>query len=809
MLYNLYQVVSCQFNLGAIAISSTDTIFNNIVVILILAVLFGLAVMGMRQPLIVGFIVVGMIIRPYLIRQPVAFNEISFLSELGISLLLFVVGLKLDLRLIRSIGKVATLGGVGQVLLTTVLGYLLCLAMGISGLAAVYISICLAFSSTIIIVKLLSDKGEADSLYGRITVGILIMQDILVVLAMILITSLTGSGQKGNIAIDMLLIIGKGFGLLAVTAVISYYIIPRLFSIFAKSPELLILASISWALSLAFASEYLGFSKEVGAFLAGVAIASTEYREIISARLVTLRDFMLLFFFVDLGMKLDLNSLSGEVWKAVPLIVFVVIMKPLITAIILQLMGYRKRTSILSGIMLGQVSEFSLILAALGLSLGHIPASIVAIITLTGIITIGISSYMIIYANDIYQYLSPFLTRFNGRRRHREEEMDADMRSIRKVDVILFGLGRYGSEIAKYLIKREYIVLGVDFNPQVVKDWNARGGTAYFGDAEDQEFPAMLPLSNAEWVVSAIGTYNVNVSLIKALKYHNFSGNIAVTSRVADDVDNFRKMGANLVFLPHKDAAIEAANSWINANNRIRRERMDKEIASMKDHYIVCGYGRMGQQIVRDFNHHNIPYVVIESNPQQIPKLQAHNIPYVEGKASDDDVLLAAGIERAKGLIAVNPTDEENVFIVLTARGLNPNLYIVARSILQENEDKLKRAGANRVMSPYILGGNRMALAVLHPEALELFGLQLDDTQIQIEVASIKLPESSCVLNRTISDSQISKIPGVAIIAIKAKDGKVIVNPPPDHQLKCDDEIIIAGTVSQIEEVQRLVAAQI
>ena len=167
----------------------------------------------------------------------------------------------------------------------------------------------------------------------------------------------------------------------------------------------------------------------------------------------------------------------------------------------------------------------------------------------------------------------------------------------------------------------------------------------------------------------------------------------------------------------------------------LQRKRMLKHISALRDHYIICGFGRMGQQIVKDLSRENVSYAVIERNPEQLPKLIAQDIPFVEGNASDDKVLRAAGIERARGLITVAPSDEDNVFITLSARALNPNLFIVARSIMEDNENKLRVAGANRVMSPYVMGGKRMATAVLRPNVLDFLELAMhtDDVQMMIE----------------------------------------------------------------------------
>lgn len=239
----------------------------------------------------------------------------------------------------------------------------------------------------------------------------------------------------------------------------------------------------------------------------------------------------------------------------------------------------------------------------------------------------------------------------------------------------------------------------------------------------------------------------------------------------------------------------------------LQRKRMMKHISTIKDHYIVCGYGRMGQQIVRDLKRENVPHVVIETNPEQLPKLIEQDIPYVEGDASDDKVLKAAGIERAKGLITVAPTDEDNVFITLSARALNPNLYIVARSIMQENEGKLKMAGANRVMSPYMLGGRRMAAAVLRPNVLDFLELAFyDDLQLMVE--ELAVAPNSRIAGKSLGFCDIRNEIGATVLAIKKTTGKTIANPGPDQVVEPGDILIVLGDPKQLEKAQALTTAQ-
>ena len=271
--------------------------FFEIAIILGIGAILGALAMLLRQPLIVAFLATGILAGPSGFALIKSYGQIELLAHIGISLLLFVVGLRLDLNLIKTTGPVALATGLGQVIFTTLFGFLLTWWMGFSPLGAIYIAVALTFSSTIIIVKLLSDKKEIDALHGRIAVGFLIVQDIVAILAMILLTALGGASTSSNVPfISIALIIIKGIGLLVATGLLARYVLPRLTKLLAWNQELLVLFAIAWAIILSAFCDYLGFTKEVGAFLGGVSLASTKYREIIGAKLTSLRDFLLFFF---------------------------------------------------------------------------------------------------------------------------------------------------------------------------------------------------------------------------------------------------------------------------------------------------------------------------------------------------------------------------------------------------------------------------------------------------------------------------------------------------------------------------------
>ena len=348
-------------------------------------------------------------------------DRVDLLAKLGITLLLFVVGLKLDLHIIRTIGPAALATRLGQVFFTSIIGYLIASALGMEPIAALYVAVALTFSSSIIIVKLLSDKRGVDALHGRIAIGFLIVQDIVVVLVMIGLTALGEAGDAASLGREAIAVLIKGGLFIVAIGLLMRYVLTPLLHQLARSPELLVLFAIAWAVALGAAGVHLGFSKEVGAFLAGVSLASTPYRDAIGARLVSLRDFLLLFIFIDLGAGLELATLGALVAPAILLSLFVLIGNPLIVMIILDAMGYRKRTSFLAGLTVAQISEFSLILGALGLSLGHIDADTRGLITLVGLITISASTYTILYSHLLYERISPWLGVFERKRPYREE----------------------------------------------------------------------------------------------------------------------------------------------------------------------------------------------------------------------------------------------------------------------------------------------------------------------------------------------------------------------------------------------------
>ena len=554
--------------------------FGEVAALLVLAAMIGFFGIILRQPLIVSFIAVGLIAGPSVLDVVHSDQQIDLLAELGIAVLLFLVGIKLDVKLIRSLGTVSLLTGLGQVAFTSIFGYFIGLALGLGHITSLYVAVALTFSSTIIIVKLLSDKREIDALHGQIALGFLIVQDLVVVLAMIVLSAIGigAAADGGGGTANVLRALGSGVALIAVVVLFVRYIANPLTERLARAPELLVIFAIAQAAMFAAIGDLMGLGKEIGGLLAGVSLASTPYRETIAARLAPLRDFLLLFFFIALGATLDLSLLGTHVTAAIVFSLFVLIGNPLIVLAIMGSMGYRKRTGFLAGLTVAQISEFSLIFIAMGVSLGHLQQDALGLVTMVGLVTIAASTYMITYSHRLYPIFEPYLGVFERKGTPRESADEAEFAG-RHYDVLVFGLGRFGTAIGMRLAKRGFYVLGVDFNPLAVRRWRELGLDAEYGDASDPEFVEELPFRKAHWVVSTVPVHATGLShedtrntLIQLIRMAGFQGRVAVTAHHKRDTEQLFASGADIVLEPFQDAADRAVELLSGAEEEQRTE---------------------------------------------------------------------------------------------------------------------------------------------------------------------------------------------------------------------------------------------
>jgi Kef-type K+ transport system membrane component KefB len=537
--------------------------FAEFATLLLVCALAGAAFVRLRQPVLIAYIVVGLAVGPAGLGLVTAHDQIDLLAQVGVAVLLFAVGLKLDLHHTRRIGPVALATGLGQLGFTIVIGFALILALGKGAMEAMYVAVALTFSSTIIIVKLLSDKRELDSLHGRIAVGLLIVQDLAVVIAMMAMSALRGTGGAGGESASWLAVLPSLSWRLAAAAatlfVLMRWVLPALVAAMARSQELLLVFAVAWGVALAALGEWAGFSKEAGAFLAGFSLASTPYREAMNARLTGIRDFLLLFFFIDLGARLDVSTLGAELVPAVVLSLFVLIGNPLIVMAIMGFMGYRRRTGFMAGLTVAQISEFSIVFVAMGITLGHVGVQALSLTTLVGLVTIAVSTYMILYAQPLYERLAPWLRFFEREQPFREIAAETQDGGARTAQAIVFGLGRYGGRLFEQLRANGIDVIGVDFDPEAVRELRGRGLPVQFGDGEDPDFLETLPLRQARWVITTFPQWESNRALLHALQNVHYRGRVVGAVRDAAHGRALADAGVTRILNPFDDAADHAA----------------------------------------------------------------------------------------------------------------------------------------------------------------------------------------------------------------------------------------------------------
>jgi len=526
-----------------------EQIFIPLGIILLLAFVVSYIIRALRQPIVVGYILAGIVaafvIETGFINIESSREVIGAFSQFGIAFLLFIVGLHLNPKVIKEIGGASLLIGLGQMALTFGLGFLVASTiLDFNVVSSLYIGIALAFSSTIITMKLLSDKKHLDSFYGKISIGILIIQDLVAVGALMFISSMSeGTDMKSFVFRGLL----GGGGLIAVLFLVGFFAIPKLTKSVARSQELLFLFSICWCFIIAALFSYFGFSIEIGALVAGVILSVSPYSTEISSKIRPLRDFFLIIFFIILGFNFPTSNLVPIFRNAVILSALVLIFKPLIIMSLMALFGYTKRSNFLVGTTLAQISEFSLIVVVLGLGVhgALLDSALLPTITLTMIITIAFSTYMIIYSNQFYEKVSGIVSFFERAHIKRERKIK------KKYDAVLFGYNRIGFSILRSLkkIKQDYLV--VDFNPDTIDTLRKFKIPCIYGDVYDVELLRELPLDKVKLAVSTIPDFDTNFLLIETIRIANPDAVIIVRAHQIKEALELYKKGANYVLTPH------------------------------------------------------------------------------------------------------------------------------------------------------------------------------------------------------------------------------------------------------------------
>jgi Kef-type K+ transport system membrane component KefB len=520
-------------------------IFIELSLIIFIATLVSLIMRTLKQPLIVGYILSGLICGPYALNIITSHDTIELFSKIGIIILLFIVGLNLNPQVIKEVGKVSALAGIAQVVLTSLVGFLIAVALGLSSTAAMYVAIALTLSSTIIILKLITDKGQLNDLYAKITVGVLIVQDIVASIILLFVSTVSANESQDLTTLALITIL-KGIVLLGTITIVSSILLPRLTAYVAQSQELLFLFSLCWGMCIAAIFYFFGFSVEIGALVAGVTLAGTHYAYEISSRLKPLRDFFVLLFFILLGSQMVITDLSQLLLPAIILSLFVLVGNPLIVIIIMNLLGYHRHIGFKAGLTVAQISEFSLILATLGMQIGHINQETVSLITLVGLITIAGSTYLMMYDDKIFEKFDEALKIFEIRKTKRLEKD-----TKKDYEAILFGFHRAGQDVLNAFKKLSVPHIVVDFNPESIKQLDEDSIPNVYGDAQDMEFLDELNLHKVKLIVSTIPDFKTNMLLVEKIREKNKKAIIIVLSQHIPHAMQLYEAGANYVSMPH------------------------------------------------------------------------------------------------------------------------------------------------------------------------------------------------------------------------------------------------------------------
>ncbi|MCD4759622.1 cation:proton antiporter [archaeon] len=523
----------------------SNSLLTEIGIILIFATILAFVVRMFKQPLVPAYILAGLILGPLGLGIIKDSESIRTLSEFGIAFLLFAVGLEIDVKKLKEIGLTASLGGLLQVAFVFFAGFYIALRLGFAQFEAIVLGFVLAFSSTMVVIKLLSDTEQLDTLHGRIVLGILLVQDLIIILVLSILSN--GTQISTSLVFAALL---RGLILFITAFLAGKYIFPHIFKFAARAKELLFLTSLTVLFIFAILAHFLNFSVAIGAFIAGISLASLPYHHDIVGRVNPLKSFFATIFFASLGMQLTAIS-STFMIKALYLILAVIILKPIIIYIIVTLFGYEKRTSFFSGLSLGQTSEFSLILIVMPFIMGVISQEVFSIVILITIVTMILTSYLIEFQYPIYLFFSPVLSFIEKLAPKRKRESLEYTPKSHKIDVILIGKHRMGSIFFEALSKLKKKVMIIDHNPDVIRKLLEGKIPCIYGNMSNREVLDKIKTRNLKTIISTVPSLQDNLYLIKYIKDKNKKTNVILTANHIHEARLLYNKGADYVILPH------------------------------------------------------------------------------------------------------------------------------------------------------------------------------------------------------------------------------------------------------------------
>lgn len=550
-----------------------NDVFTQLSLVIVVASIVALIMRALHQPLIMGYILTGIVVGPSVLGLIHSKEAFDTFSEIGIALLLFIIGLELSVSAVKRLGKPVILTATALLFTVGTLGYLVGVAFHFTQQEAIITGLALFFSSTIIIAKVLSDKKELIRLNGQIAIGVILVDDIIATFALLFVAAQSGDPLT---SLDIGLLVLKGLAVIGVLFLCGAKLLPPITRYIAKSQELLFLFALAWGFGVASLVNAIGFSIEVGALFAGVTLAHLPYTHQIGARLKPLRDFFIILFFISLGERLQIDNLTAGIVPALILSAIVILLKPFVVMTTLGILGYTKRTSFKTGINLSQISEFSIILVVLANSGGLVEDKLSAIITLVAIVTIAVSTYLMKYDDWIY-------TRFENKLRLFERaETKEKIQSAKSYGLILFGYRYGGHRFLKtfHEMKLPYVV--VDYDPEVIEELGRKHIPHIYGDVADPELLSEINLENTQLIINTIDDHVVNTTIARYVRRHNKNTILVCYANDHDEAAELYKLGVSYVLLPsflgsdHLNTFIGEHGLQKQAFNTWRKEHLDE-----------------------------------------------------------------------------------------------------------------------------------------------------------------------------------------------------------------------------------------
>jgi len=548
-------------------------------------VIFGLSIgvlytcHRLRVPTIIGFLVTGVLAGPYGLGLIKAIEAIETLAEVGVVLLLFTIGLEFSLKDFRQLGKSILLGAASQVLLTFFVIMVFFRLSHLTPSESIFLGFLLSLSSTAVVMKILQDRAEAESLHGRVTMGILIFQDLIAVPMMLLVPLL--AGKEGNVTNALLLFGAEGVGIGLLIFVGSRWVIPWIFFKIAQTQirELFALSVVVLCLMIAWLTNEIGLSLALGAFLAGLIISESEYGHEALAHILPLRNVFASFFFVSIGMLLDLHYFLQQPALILLAAGGVLMLKALIAGGAAFFMGLPIRNTVAVGLGLCQIGEFSFILSKTGEESGLLPASHYQMFLAVSIITMAATPFLMAAAPA----LSRVLLRLPLPRKWKRGSYP--LRGIRRVHekdhLIIIGFGLNGRNLARAARSSGIPYLIIESNPEVVREEKAKGEPIYFGDATQEAVLGFGGIMNARTLVVVINDPAATRRITSLARRLNPKIFIIVRTRYVREVEPLYSLGANEVIPEEFETSVEIF-ARVLGKYLLPQEEIEKFVAEVR-----------------------------------------------------------------------------------------------------------------------------------------------------------------------------------------------------------------------------------